>query len=520
MNPKSSHHSSTENEGFHERVTSGDNRPVFCRKHNNFRPDTYYSAGQSLDALSRSLHTVGSSTESTTSGGTQSGGTAGALNNNKNADYSPIYNKGSSEGTPGKKSKCDYRIEGRPDLAKTKLCDLYMKKQCLDPSCRWAHGRIELKATADYYKTALCKYWLESVCYAGPHCRHAHGEHEIRSRLSHDEEEQSRPSHDEQLDFRVTTKNSCPRARRVPKRCCYNPATERVTYINEPPPLIDYGNNRRGLPTPQPHRDQWSSTAYRSTRCCQRCAERLAQIAALASRLGTERHHCHRCCIRHRINPPRVNNNNNNNCLLEQQYQPTRNEVAAVLGIFELFNRESQNNTNSQTSTFALIEALHHYAELAGVTAGEGEGSSSSSSSSGTVISPVTRALKIFIDTIRTLKLPGDACSAVKVLGQTPAFRNLAYVTVCRHRAPQQQHCCSPRTMTIPRQNQSSSSSSGSAGPSGGRPSIALSPGSGESTTSTETRGRRKQNTQYAGTLLSLPTDALLQMLTHIYNSE
>lgn len=88
----------------------------------------------------------------------------------------------------GKNLKCreayppNHRPKVRSDLTKTRLCENYIKGICRETNCKWAHGRHELRFTDDFYKTSLCKYWLNSVCYAGPLCRHAHGDAELRAR--------------------------------------------------------------------------------------------------------------------------------------------------------------------------------------------------------------------------------------------------------------------------------------------------------------------------------------------------
>jgi len=69
------------------------------------------------------------------------------------------------------------------NLQKTKLCENWLRGECYDGGCSFAHGEQELRATADYYRTGLCKYWKRGQrCEAGRGCRHAHGPQELRPR--------------------------------------------------------------------------------------------------------------------------------------------------------------------------------------------------------------------------------------------------------------------------------------------------------------------------------------------------
>lgn len=47
-------------------------------------------------------------------------------------------------------------------------------------SCKYAHTFEDLRATEDMFKTKMCAFWLAGHCKAGPVCRHAHGEMELR----------------------------------------------------------------------------------------------------------------------------------------------------------------------------------------------------------------------------------------------------------------------------------------------------------------------------------------------------
>eukprot|EP00743_Colponemidia_sp_Colp-15_P010741 GILK01011865.1.p1 GENE.GILK01011865.1~~GILK01011865.1.p1 ORF type:complete len:235 (+),score=22.61 GILK01011865.1:51-707(+) len=90
-----------------------------------------------------------------------------------------------SEGECSKGAECtfahgDEELRALPDLRKTKLCPNYQKGHCDDAECAFAHGDLELKATSDVYKTSLCTFFAQGKCKAGAHCRHAHGEQELR----------------------------------------------------------------------------------------------------------------------------------------------------------------------------------------------------------------------------------------------------------------------------------------------------------------------------------------------------
>eukprot|EP00916_Digyalum_oweni_P021406 GHVL01035548.1.p1 GENE.GHVL01035548.1~~GHVL01035548.1.p1 ORF type:complete len:351 (+),score=59.85 GHVL01035548.1:84-1055(+) len=67
-----------------------------------------------------------------------------------------------------------------PDLTKTRICMQWKHGACHDPNCNFAHGRGELRATGDCFKTKYCAFWLRGNCKSGSRCRHAHGEPELR----------------------------------------------------------------------------------------------------------------------------------------------------------------------------------------------------------------------------------------------------------------------------------------------------------------------------------------------------
>eukprot|EP01053_Blabericola_migrator_P005946 Blabericola_migrator_1__5945@NODE_2_length_32877_cov_165_790003_g1_i0_p3_GENE_NODE_2_length_32877_cov_165_790003_g1_i0NODE_2_length_32877_cov_165_790003_g1_i0_p3_ORF_typecomplete_len820_score111_99zfCCCH/PF00642_24/7_5e03zfCCCH/PF00642_24/1_8e04zfCCCH/PF00642_24/0_00028zfCCCH/PF00642_24/2_5e06zfCCCH_3/PF15663_5/4e06C1_1/PF00130_22/0_0023zfCCCH_4/PF18044_1/9_8e03zfCCCH_4/PF18044_1/3_2e03zfCCCH_4/PF18044_1/0_47zfCCCH_4/PF18044_1/0_021Torus/PF16131_5/1_8e04Torus/PF16131_5/0_19Torus/PF16131_5/0_025T len=71
---------------------------------------------------------------------------------------------------------------------KTRMCLQHKLGQCKRGSenCKFAHSLQELVATPDVYKTKICAFWSVGNCKAGPACRHAHGEEELRSRNMQD----------------------------------------------------------------------------------------------------------------------------------------------------------------------------------------------------------------------------------------------------------------------------------------------------------------------------------------------
>ncbi|CEL98369.1 unnamed protein product [Vitrella brassicaformis CCMP3155] len=72
-------------------------------------------------------------------------------------------------------------LRAPPDLSRTKICGLWAKGRCNDPSCKFAHGHQELKSPAACYKTSLCFLWQKGMCNAGERCRYAHGVEELRT---------------------------------------------------------------------------------------------------------------------------------------------------------------------------------------------------------------------------------------------------------------------------------------------------------------------------------------------------
>mmetsp|Transcript_85911 Transcript_85911/g.135640 ORF Transcript_85911/g.135640 Transcript_85911/m.135640 type:complete len:391 (-) Transcript_85911:171-1343(-) len=67
------------------------------------------------------------------------------------------------------------------DLTKTAMCRKFAQGKCKNPTCKFAHGEAELRVTESVYKTQLCNFHQRGHCKKGNRCRHAHGDHELRS---------------------------------------------------------------------------------------------------------------------------------------------------------------------------------------------------------------------------------------------------------------------------------------------------------------------------------------------------
>ncbi|CEM08760.1 unnamed protein product [Vitrella brassicaformis CCMP3155] len=122
--------------------------------------------------------------------GTTSGGGGGSLESSRPVDQwyktklCPFFKRKRCN----KGLACNYahsRAELRtlPDLAKTSICDAYLKGACGNKDCKFAHGASELRVTPDYYKTKPCHNWQDGFCPYGESCRHAHGEADRRPRV-------------------------------------------------------------------------------------------------------------------------------------------------------------------------------------------------------------------------------------------------------------------------------------------------------------------------------------------------
>lgn len=95
------------------------------------------------------------------------------------------------QGNCWKGSECQFahsqeELRTPPDLTKTRMCAMYRLGCCKMSSseCSFAHSLSDLKATDNFYKTEICSFWANGFCRAGDACRHAHGEEEIRPRLT------------------------------------------------------------------------------------------------------------------------------------------------------------------------------------------------------------------------------------------------------------------------------------------------------------------------------------------------
>uniref|UniRef100_A0A0G4G8B7 C3H1-type domain-containing protein n=1 Tax=Chromera velia CCMP2878 TaxID=1169474 RepID=A0A0G4G8B7_9ALVE len=92
------------------------------------------------------------------------------------------------KGTCFRGEKCTYAhsedqlVKNPVPLQKTRLCQPFMRGEChlSSDQCRFAHGNAELRATNEYFKTALCRFWQQGTCPQGAACRHAHGNEELR----------------------------------------------------------------------------------------------------------------------------------------------------------------------------------------------------------------------------------------------------------------------------------------------------------------------------------------------------
>eukprot|EP00439_Symbiodinium_sp_Y106_P061307 s4314_g9.t1 len=58
-----------------------------------------------------------------------------------------------------------------PDLTKTAICRGFVRGDCQDPACKFAHGESD----------PLCNFYARGHCKKGHRCRHAHGAKELRS---------------------------------------------------------------------------------------------------------------------------------------------------------------------------------------------------------------------------------------------------------------------------------------------------------------------------------------------------
>ena len=71
-------------------------------------------------------------------------------------------------------------VRASPDLSKTKLCPKGSK--CKRPGCMYAHDLLELRGTAGFFKTQICKFYDKTgYCALERNCRFAHGEEELQT---------------------------------------------------------------------------------------------------------------------------------------------------------------------------------------------------------------------------------------------------------------------------------------------------------------------------------------------------
>lgn len=67
-------------------------------------------------------------------------------------------------------------------LGKTKLCKFFSRGHCTrGKACTFAHGRKELRAAPDLFKTELCfEFMTSGMCHRSESCQYAHGEQDLR----------------------------------------------------------------------------------------------------------------------------------------------------------------------------------------------------------------------------------------------------------------------------------------------------------------------------------------------------
>jgi len=67
-------------------------------------------------------------------------------------------------------------------LLKTKLCKFFAKGECSrGEACTYAHGRTQLRAQPDFWRTQLCfDFEKTGTCVYGAGCRYAHSANEVR----------------------------------------------------------------------------------------------------------------------------------------------------------------------------------------------------------------------------------------------------------------------------------------------------------------------------------------------------
>lgn len=88
-------------------------------------------------------------------------------------------------------SACKYahgesELNAMPDLTNTALChQMLAYGKCDIPGCHFAHSPEALRATGNFYKTAMCSFHRQGRCSLGQHCRHAHTQDELRRAAAH-----------------------------------------------------------------------------------------------------------------------------------------------------------------------------------------------------------------------------------------------------------------------------------------------------------------------------------------------
>lgn len=75
----------------------------------------------------------------------------------------------------------ELELRSPPDLTKTAICRAFQRGHCREFACKFAHGEQELRVTPSVYKTQICHFFERGHCKKGSRCRHAHGTAELRA---------------------------------------------------------------------------------------------------------------------------------------------------------------------------------------------------------------------------------------------------------------------------------------------------------------------------------------------------
>lgn len=92
-----------------------------------------------------------------------------------------MFLKGSCTAAVCRFAHSQTELRTQPDLTKTAMCRAYQQGKCNDRTCKFAHGESELRCNLNIYKTQICHFFERGHCKKGNRCRHAHGAFELRS---------------------------------------------------------------------------------------------------------------------------------------------------------------------------------------------------------------------------------------------------------------------------------------------------------------------------------------------------